>query len=424
MKISLCLIVKNEEKVIKRCIMSSKHLVDEIVIVDTGSTDSTVSIAEEMGAKVYYFEWVNDFSQARNYAIERCTGEWIVFLDADEYLGEVSKRELLKKLKHASKYQADALIGELINLEEATGNFQSVIKTVRIFKRLQNIRYKGAIHEKIYHKTRELRFWDVSELIKVFHTGYSREDVENKEKGKRNLDLLFNELDKNPNNSDIYFYIVESLLLNNETENVLEYTYKVEECNNGTIMGINQKNRLHRLNAMIAMKKEETQILEEYKKALGVDDTYPDYEYAMAEYYIGENSIDKAIEYINRTIEKMNRYSSMIESWIVPKAQGVFMVLGNLYLLKGDKPQAVRILINILREDKYQYDSLFKLVTVLDESEKAKDIFDLLIKLYDVNQLKDKLYLIKATKNMKKQFVHQMMYELLSEEEKMYMNNI
>jgi len=86
--ISLCMIVKNEEKVIERCLSSVAHLVDEVVIVDTGSIDNTKEIITRYTSNIYDFEWINDFSAARNFAASKATGEWILVLDADEYIDE------------------------------------------------------------------------------------------------------------------------------------------------------------------------------------------------------------------------------------------------------------------------------------------------------------------------------------------------
>ena len=85
-RISQCMIVKNEEKNIKRALLWGKEVMWEQVVVDTGSTDRTVELACEMGAKVYHYLWTDDFSAAKNYAIEKCSGDWIALLDADEYM--------------------------------------------------------------------------------------------------------------------------------------------------------------------------------------------------------------------------------------------------------------------------------------------------------------------------------------------------
>ena len=84
--LSLCMITKNEEKNLSRCLDSIKDIVDEIIIVDTGSTDKTVEIAKSYGAHIYHYDWNNDFSKARNVSLQKATKDWILVLDADEVL--------------------------------------------------------------------------------------------------------------------------------------------------------------------------------------------------------------------------------------------------------------------------------------------------------------------------------------------------
>ncbi|MFT4007082.1 MAG: glycosyltransferase family 2 protein [Lacrimispora sp.] len=94
-RLSQCMIVKNEEDNIRRALTWGKDIMYEQIVVDTGSTDRTVEIAEEMGAKVFHFTWINDFSAAKNFAIEQATGSWIAFLDADEYFSTEDVKKIL-----------------------------------------------------------------------------------------------------------------------------------------------------------------------------------------------------------------------------------------------------------------------------------------------------------------------------------------
>ena len=98
-KISLCMIVKNEEKLLLRCLNSVKEFVDEIVIVDTGSTDNTKQIALDFGCKVFDFEWCDDFSSARNFAFSKATGNYLLWLDADDVVPEDTLKQLIQ-IKH------------------------------------------------------------------------------------------------------------------------------------------------------------------------------------------------------------------------------------------------------------------------------------------------------------------------------------
>ncbi|MCY2907094.1 glycosyltransferase family 2 protein [Bacillus anthracis] len=82
--LSACLIVKNEEEMLGKCLESLRRVIEEIIVVDTGSTDSTKEIARQFTDKVYDFEWMNDFSEARNFAASKANGEWIIAIDADE----------------------------------------------------------------------------------------------------------------------------------------------------------------------------------------------------------------------------------------------------------------------------------------------------------------------------------------------------
>ena len=100
---SLCMIVRDEERYLAGCLESVVDLVDEIVVVDTGSTDSTPDIARRFGARVFNFQWVDDFSAARNESLRHATGEWIFWLDADERLDAPNRRkfqQLLTKLEN------------------------------------------------------------------------------------------------------------------------------------------------------------------------------------------------------------------------------------------------------------------------------------------------------------------------------------
>ena len=97
--ISACVIVRNEEKNLPRWLNCMSALADELVVVDTGSTDKTVDLAKQAGAQVYSFPWINDFAAAKNYAIDQARGKWILFLDADEYWEEKDFAIIRKTLR-------------------------------------------------------------------------------------------------------------------------------------------------------------------------------------------------------------------------------------------------------------------------------------------------------------------------------------
>jgi len=154
--VSLCLIVKDEESTIERAINSARQMADEIIVVDTGSEDKTKEIAEHLGARIFSFPWRDDFSAARNFAIEQATGDYIFMLDGDEYLSPFYYIESLtfKKLLSPKKLRAYKFsIGSYFNdtdwlfLVSERGNFRAETSAVRLFPRHGEIRYRGLIGE-------------------------------------------------------------------------------------------------------------------------------------------------------------------------------------------------------------------------------------------------------------------------------------
>lgn len=147
--ISLCMIVKNEERILARCLDSVADIMDEIIIVDTGSTDGTKEIAARYTDKIYDFEWIHDFSAARNFAFSKAGMEYIYSADADEVLDE-ENREAFKKLKEALLPQIDIVQMYYAN-QLSFGTIYNYDKELRpkLFKRLRTFIWAEPIHEQI-----------------------------------------------------------------------------------------------------------------------------------------------------------------------------------------------------------------------------------------------------------------------------------
>lgn len=144
MKISGCMIVKNESKNIARCINSYKKIVDEIIVVDTGSTDNTVEIAEELGAKVFFRKWDNDFAAAKNYALDRTNGDWIIFLDADEYFSTESLvviKQILKKIAGSKSFIQQTYLVQYLSFNQHAKPNQS--NPLLMFLRIPYVKFFG-----------------------------------------------------------------------------------------------------------------------------------------------------------------------------------------------------------------------------------------------------------------------------------------
>ena len=147
-EISLCMIVKDEEDVIARCLDSVKDLVDEIIIVDTGSTDRTKEIVSKYTDKIYDFEWVNDFSKARNFSFSKATKDYILWLDADDIILETELKKL-KQLKEELDGSVD-LYQMKYNYIVDENNVPTLVQIrARLLKRSKNYQWVSKIHEVI-----------------------------------------------------------------------------------------------------------------------------------------------------------------------------------------------------------------------------------------------------------------------------------
>jgi glycosyltransferase involved in cell wall biosynthesis len=144
--LSFCTIVKNECANLARCLESVKPHVDEMVIVDTGSTDDTVAIAQKYGAKIHHFKWCDDFAAARNYACSLVSEDWILVLDADEEL-IVQDCQWLANLYSAPT----TTIAYALLLSEAA-NDATPLTTIRLFRNHPEIQYSGRYHESLYYR--------------------------------------------------------------------------------------------------------------------------------------------------------------------------------------------------------------------------------------------------------------------------------
>jgi len=224
-RLSQCMIVKNEEKNIEKALSWAKGIAFEQIVVDTGSTDRTVEIAEKLGAKVYHFQWINDFSAAKNFAIEQASGNWIAFLDADEYFPPEDASKLLPFFRHIQsdpKLRNTWLVIQCpLHHVDETGKTTSIVTHERVFRNLPAIRYVGKIHEKLNIHVDNTVF---GEDIAIIHTGYNRTAYNDTNKAQRNIDLLKIAISDNPEDVNLKGYLAEALRVKAQMEGTVDNT--------------------------------------------------------------------------------------------------------------------------------------------------------------------------------------------------------
>jgi glycosyltransferase involved in cell wall biosynthesis len=203
------MIVKNEAKNLPRCLESVRSVVDEIVIVDTGSTDDTVAVAEKYGARILHFAWCDDFAAARNEAVEHARGSWILALDADETLAREARRKL-RNLLADGRYQA-----YLLNIRSPLKGTRSQAAVInawpRVFRNRPEIRYEGRVHEQISPSIARIGGTIAATDLLIDHLGYHQDFSDQGDKQVRNLTLLERELAEHPDDPMTMFHYGEAL---------------------------------------------------------------------------------------------------------------------------------------------------------------------------------------------------------------------
>ncbi|WP_347488247.1 glycosyltransferase [Desulfoscipio sp. XC116] len=144
--ISLCMIVRNEERTIGRCLDSVKDICDEIIIVDTGSTDRTKEIAEKYTDRIFDFIWIDDFAAARNFAFGRATMRYILWLDADDIIADSDQEKFLKLKKSLDPF-TDVVSMPYLYAFDQFGAVSFSFRRNRLVRRDKNFRWIGAVHE-------------------------------------------------------------------------------------------------------------------------------------------------------------------------------------------------------------------------------------------------------------------------------------
>jgi len=301
--LTLSMIVKNEERYLRDCLDSVEGVADEIVLVDTGSTDNTIEIAKEHKAKIFNYEWNDDFSSARNFALEQSSGDWILYMDADERLADSSKRDIknLTMIKSKTAYYCTVK-----SIDEVNGR-PSVMNYVRLFPNDKSIRFTGRIHEQIENSLIDQNYTLKDSSIVIEHLGYNLSNEQLKEKAARNLHLLKKEYEKNPS-PYFAFQLGQTYGILNDKRNA--ETFFQISLNDKKLKPeyLSVANRYLSVNS--AERGEWDNALEYIKKSLAADETQPVALIVAAKIYYRLNKIDEAKIYCKQAYRMNEEFSS------------------------------------------------------------------------------------------------------------------
>ena len=176
MRISLCMIVRDEEAVLERCLESIQDVVDEIIIVDTGSVDQTKAIAEKYTEQIYDFSWVDDFSAARNFAFSKGTGEYLMWMDADDIFPETEKRKFFDFRETLEKQPCDVVMMKYDAGFDANGEPTFSYYRERLIRNCPLAKWQGRVHE-VIPPFGEVRYAEIHFAHKKERDAYSERNL-------------------------------------------------------------------------------------------------------------------------------------------------------------------------------------------------------------------------------------------------------
>lgn len=428
MYISQCLIVKNEEENIEHCLEHLKSVVNEQIVVDTGSMDRTVEIAEQMGAKVFHFDWVDDFSAARNFAIDKAKGDWIIFLDCDEYFSEDSVPKLKRYMKMWAKDKnVDGIMCQMVNIDK-DNNPVTIASNIspRVFKNKKNLRYKNKIHEALrnsYKSNSNVNVGDSRDNLIIYHTGYQKEVVAHKNKIERNISMIKASIEEEPENAMMHYYLSNEYYRIDKYEDAIKSAREAIAYKKGGayefFCPLLYRNILTSMYDMSASLKE---IKREFDMAVVEYPEYPDYYFIMGISSLRENDTDNAIVYLEKCITLCDTYKMSVESNSVAKIDNVYTALIKANIQTDNKLRVVELCTAVLNTNKYNYQILRALINTFLSAEKEENIYIFFKKIYDYNKLKDKLYLLKASEQNNNEKLVTLYKRLFTQDELMELN--
>jgi glycosyltransferase involved in cell wall biosynthesis len=391
------MIVRDEEGNIERALTWGRDIVCEQIVVDTGSTDRTVEIAERMGAKVFHFKWVDDFSAARNFALSKARGNWIAFLDADEYFSDRDAPRLLDILKQLNPIAGCTSVRmPLVNIRDDGQAGEAAVQE-RVFRNSE-LKYVGAIHEVLAPAKANGVYRPVmTNAITIIHTGYSKTAYAKTNKLERNVEMLRRELESRPDDPNVMAYLADSLLVRNVRNGSGSYDSLAEIRRLYADSLLEDKPMSNGVKANSYPKF--LQLCYEfdrnlyYRAAERAANDFPDIgtfslHYGIALYLQGNYT--RSWEYLRKAEDFLKGDKIMYVKDILDLTSMLFGHLLKCAEARGDEEAMVKYAVLTLREDKSQLGVLGPLIGMFRQSGAGDDaILGILRKIYDFKDPRD-----------------------------------
>jgi glycosyltransferase involved in cell wall biosynthesis len=366
--LGLCLIAKDEEKNIADCIESVRKIVDEIVVVDTGSNDDTVPIAESLGAAVYQYPWDDNFSNARNFAIRHAKSEWLLLLDADE---QVDQSGLDTIVTFINTTEMD---GAYFRVRNYIGSYSpqdfTMHNALRLLRNNGKYQYRGAIHEQIVCDNLDYvtRFETLSVILN--HYGYLDNEVAEKQKRERNMPILERELKENPDDVFVLYYLGNEYLALNQVKQALEYYLKsYQNAKKYHMVFAHLYLKMMTSMEVLGQSKESLDLI---KEALGAFPLCTDFEFVRAVVFFRTRRYTLAIKSLNRCLE-MGVPPAPLEFLEGCGTYRAAYMLGDIYAIMEDYEASLKWYQATLRYNPNYYTALYNVGFTLNKLIPDKD---------------------------------------------------
>ncbi|MHC1724295.1 MAG: glycosyltransferase [Aminipila sp.] len=317
--VTAALIVKNESEHIENCLRRIVNAVDEIVIVDTGSTDQTIEISRNFPkVKIIDFQWCDDFAAARNAAFPHITNDWVIWIDADEYLYDADIHSIKEVAGIFHNITAPVLIRVGIMCENDDGGITGKYSVSRMFRMKDKFKFFGKIHEQVVLNENNLyeneNIFSRAVQIRFLHHGYKLAEMQKKNKLERNIELLKKMVDENPNDPAWLFFYGRELFNSDRFDESLEI---LDQCEKASSQYLNF-GRILEVYTMIAkilfIKNDYDSAEKVCKKALKEREDFPDILYLLALIHVkrGTSMMESAKEHAKQSKMGFERYRDIV----------------------------------------------------------------------------------------------------------------
>ncbi len=378
--LSICLIIKNEEKHLSRCLSRMKDIASEIIVVDTGSTDKSLLIASEYTDQIYSYKWKDDFSLARNFCLDKAEGDWILVLDGDE---EVDRKclDLLKEI--IQNQDIDAYLVTINNNPENTQELMAISDLQpRLFRNNKQYRYRGIICEQILDSMLDSNARiETARDIQIIHYGYVKEDYENRYRLIRNTDLISKAFYRDEEEAIKYFYLGRDYYLHHKFEDALGHFLLVYD--QADLQADYFPELLRSISVSLYMLDRSADALTFINNALAIFADMGDLHYIKAVVYKNNYEYAKAYQSYKKCLTFPNQ--SLHYNVYCQHKDKIYFYMGGLAEYFMDKDNALYFFLESLKKNPYMLDSLRRIIVILNPRVNPQYTIQSLNKVFDLS---------------------------------------